>query len=99
MGTSLPPLNMLLPNVVGTNRYTIPQNLSINATIVELPIGVSDVLLHRLHFMHHHIHFFHITHERVLSLPNCPLLDSLTDVLYNEPLQANLIVEELWEKN
>lgn len=66
--------------------------------MAELPTGVSDVLLHRLHFMHHHIHFFHITHERVLSLPNCPPLDSLTDGLYNEPYWANLIVQELWEK-
>lgn len=80
-----PLLNILLPNVVGTNSYTALQGLSINAMTAELPTVVSDVLLHRLHFMHHHIHFFHITHEHVLSLSNCPLLDSLTDVLYIEP--------------
>lgn len=74
-------LNMLLPNVAGANSYSRLLGISINAMTSELPTGVSDMLLQRLHFMHHHIHFFHITHELVLSLPNCPLLDSLTDVL------------------
>lgn len=74
-------LNMLLPNVTGANSYSELQSISINAMTSELPTGVSDMLLQRLHFMHHHIRFFHITHEPVLSLPNCLLLDSLTDVL------------------
>lgn len=60
--------------------------------------SAADMLPQRLHCTHHHIHSLPITQELVLSLPNCPLLDSLTDVPQQWTSVSNSTAEEHRER-